>query len=151
MITSYKLFNFPSKGPYPRVVDITDDIKIFVQSSGVRNGIVNVQYRHTTGAVLVQENEPMLLDDIKKKMRELVPPEGDYGHNDIGGRRKENLCNLDDECANADAHIIATMLGGPIKTLNVVNGEVELGEWQRILLFDGDRDYGVGVMVLGTE
>ena len=50
----------------PEFIDITDKIEECIESSGVLNGIVVVFSRHTTAAIVIQENEPLLLDDFTK-------------------------------------------------------------------------------------
>lgn len=150
--TLRRVFNFPSPGSLSsRIIDITDDVRIFVEGSGIKEGFVMVAIRHTTGSIFVNENEPCLLQDLLDFLRRIVPPEGKnahYRHNDIGGERTQNLC--DSECANGDKHIQAALLGTSV-VLDVTNGKVELGEWQRVLLFDGDRDYAVNARVMGDD
>jgi len=48
----------------PEFIDITDDVVRFVRESNVRNGCVIIYSRHTTAAIKVNENEPLLLKDM---------------------------------------------------------------------------------------
>ena len=49
-------------------IDITGEITRFVTASGVEHGFLNVQSTHTTAAIVVNEHEPLLLDDMKKSV-----------------------------------------------------------------------------------
>ncbi|MFZ4794701.1 MAG: YjbQ family protein, partial [Blastocatellia bacterium] len=49
-------------------IDLTKDLTELVARSGVRHGWVNVQTRHTTTALIVNENEPLLLDDLRRML-----------------------------------------------------------------------------------
>ncbi|MBL8205621.1 MAG: YjbQ family protein, partial [Blastocatellia bacterium] len=39
-------------------IDLTVALRQFVEESGIRQGFVNVQTRHTTTAIIINENEP---------------------------------------------------------------------------------------------
>ena len=45
-------------------IDVTELVVRCVRLSGVGDGTVTVQSLHTTAAILVNENEPLLLDDL---------------------------------------------------------------------------------------
>ena len=90
---------------------------------------------HTAVAIIVNENEPLLISDMKKMLDRLIPQNIQYQHDNFE-IRTVNLCN--DECANGHAHCKAILLG-PNKTLNIINGKIELGQWQRIFAVELDR------------
>lgn len=128
-------------------IDITDRVAESVRRSGVRNGLVNVQSKHTTAAIVVNENEPLLLEDMKRTLERLVPREMEYLHNNFEIR----TANLSpDEDQNGHAHCKALFLGTS-ETLNIVNGTIQLGRWQRIFLVELDkaRERFVSVAVIG--
>src|SRR5262245_30606222 len=64
-------------------IDLTEEMVAIVARSGVQDGWVNVQTRHTTTAVIVNEHEPLLLEDLKRTLARLVPQDDDYQHNDF--------------------------------------------------------------------
>ena len=134
MKTKNKVIEVNSKKQFD-VVDLTDDVKSFVEKSGIVNGLVNVQTMHTTATVFVQENEPLLLEDIKKFLDKTVPQNIEYNHDDFD-RRTVNMC--DDECRNGHSHCKAIMLPVSI-TLNLIDGKIQFGQWQRILFVELDR------------
>src|SRR6266536_1621111 len=65
-------------------IDLTEEIVALVARSGVRNGWVNVQTLHTTTAVIVNEHEPLLLEDLKRMLARLAPQDDDYRQYDAG-------------------------------------------------------------------
>ncbi|MFH1841556.1 MAG: secondary thiamine-phosphate synthase enzyme YjbQ [Candidatus Nealsonbacteria bacterium] len=116
-------------------IDLTDEIDNFVKESRIENGFINIQTLHTTAPLLLNENEPLLLEDFKKHLRNLSPKESEYNHNDFH-RRTVNIC--DNECVNGHSHCQALHLPSGI-TINVISGKLQLGQWQRIFLVELDR------------
>ena len=131
-------------------VDITELVRERVRRSGVRTGLVNVHSKHTTTAVVVNENEHHLLRDFEERLEAWAPREAHYGHNDLDARRFSFLAP--DERPNGDSHARALLLGGS-ETLQVVDGTVDLGRWQRVFLveLDGPRERHVSILVLGSS
>ncbi len=128
-------------------IDITTEIKNFVDKTGIKDGLVNVQTMHTTATLLLNENEPLLIEDIKKNLEEVAPRKSDYKHDNFDVRTV-NMC--DDECANGHSHCKAVYLT-PTNTINLINGKLQLGTWQRIFLLELDRSRNrrVQVQILG--
>ncbi len=118
-------------------VDITDDVAAAVRSTGVRDGIVTIVSRHTTMAVRIQEAEPLLLEDLLGFLRRLAPSNVHYQHNDFRIRTHHMH---DDESPNGHSHCLQFLLGTS-ETVPVMDGELLLGQWQRIFLveLDGPR------------
>lgn len=130
-------------------VDITDMVSERVAASGIWNGIVNVQTRHTTTAIVVNEAEPLLIRDMKRTLERLAPREVQYEHDDMD-RRQGPL--PPDEPLNGHSHCKALFLG-PSQTLNVVDGELDLGQWQRVFMVElcSPRDRTVSLTIMGDE
>ena len=133
-MTKNKTIEIKSKEQFD-IVDLTDEIASFVKESEIKNGLVNIQSLHTTAVVFVQENEPLLLEDIKKLLERIAPQNIDYNHDDFG-RRTVNMC--DDECCNGHSHCKAVCLPTSV-TLNLINGQMQIGTWQKILFIELDR------------
>lgn len=128
-------------------VDLTDALGKVLRGWGLRDGLLNVQSLHTTAAVVVNENEPLLLEDMKRTLERCAPAGAGYGHDDFDLR----TVNLEPfESANGHAHCKALFLRAS-ETLNVVDGELRLGRWQRVFLLelDGGRERTVGLTGLG--
>lgn len=130
-------------------IDLTDLVMEQVRESGVRTGFVNVQTKHTTTAILVNENEPLLLEDMKKILEKLAPQDGEYWHDDFQ-IRTANLSPEEDK--NGHAHCKAMLLRTS-ETLNIVDGTIQLGRWQRIFFIELDqaRKRVVSVMIIGHD
>src|ERR1051326_7185961 len=47
-------------------VDITDEVAGLVRAPGLRDGFPTFFPRHTTAAVCIQEDEPLLLEDLRE-------------------------------------------------------------------------------------
>jgi secondary thiamine-phosphate synthase enzyme len=119
----------------PEFIDITEDVAGIVSDSGVQFGQVSVFSQHTTAAVKINENEPLLLRDLARTIRHFAPPNAYYEHNDFS-RRTVNM--NDGECANGHAHCQHLFLSAS-ETIPVVNGRIALGQWQRVFLIELDH------------
>ena len=127
-------------------IDVTEWVDRCVRQSGIDRGIALVRVLHTTASIVVNENEPLLLGDLKA-MLERLAPEGAYAHDDPLRRR----VNLEPgERRNGHAHARALLLGES-RQISVVEGRLELGRWQSIFLveLDGSRRRSVSVSVMG--
>ena len=128
-------------------VDLTERLESLVADAGLRFGLVNVQTLHTTTAVVVNEHEPLLLDDFRAVLQAAAPAGRQYRHDDPAVR----TVNLTDtERVNGHAHCQALLLPSTA-CLNVLNGRLQLGQWQRVFLveLDGPRERSVSVLMLG--
>jgi secondary thiamine-phosphate synthase enzyme len=119
----------------PGFHDITDDVKAIVRESGITFGQVTVFSNHTTAAIRINENEPLLLRDMARTLRQLAPSNAYYEHNDFG-RRTVNM--NDDECANGHSHCQHLFLSTS-ETIPVMEGEATLGQYQRVFLIELDH------------
>ena len=146
MFTFDKIIEIKTKEQFD-IVDLTDKIKSFVAESGIKNGLINIQSLHTTAAVFVQENEPLLLKDIKIFLERIVPQSIKYNHDDFS-HRTVNVCV--DECRNGHSHCKALNLPTSV-TLNLIDSKVQLGTWQNILFIELDRSRPrkIQVQILG--
>ena len=130
-------------------VDLTDRIEALAAAAGLHTGLVNIQSRHTTTAIVVNEHEPLLLRDFEALLGRTVPKDGTYRHDDMEVRTV-NLAP--GERPNGHAHCRALML--PTSAgLNVAERRLQLGHWQRVFLveLDGPRIREVSVVLLGES
>ncbi len=134
MISQSKLLEFQTKDIF-HFIDFTKKIKNFVEECDVKNGLVNIQIMHTSAGLIINENEPLLLEDIKEKFEENASQTQNYRHDDLT-KRKVNVC--DDECENGHSHCNAIYLQTTI-TLNIISGKLQLGQWQSVMLVELDR------------
>jgi len=141
-----KTVKFQTKGPFD-FIDITDEVKDFIKESRIKNGLVNIQILHTSASLVVNENEPLLISDFKDNLERTASQDLKYQHDDLS-KRKVNLCP--DECVNGHSHCKAIHLLTNA-TLNLIKGNIQLGQWQRILMVELDqaKKRKVQVQVLG--
>jgi len=111
-----------------QLIDLTAEVKRFVHEGGVREGVCIVSVPHATAALLVNEHESGLLNDLLTRIEALFPESGRYQHNAI-----------DD---NADAHVAAAFLGHTT-SFPISDGELIRGTWQNLFLveLDGPRSH----------
>jgi secondary thiamine-phosphate synthase enzyme len=109
-----------------QLIDLTSDVELFVQESSVKDGICMISVPHATAAIVANEHETGLLNDLLRKVEALFPESGAYSHNAI-----------DD---NADAHLASAFLGHA-RTFPIINRKLIRGTWQNIFLveLDGPR------------
>jgi secondary thiamine-phosphate synthase enzyme len=118
----------------PEFVDITSRVKAFLDATGIQNGFLVVFSRHTTAAITIQENEPLLLNDMAGLLDRLAPRNARYGHNDFSIR---TVHMGEEECPNGHSHCQHLTLGSS-ETIPVVDGVLALGQWQRIFMVELD-------------
>ncbi len=121
------------------VTDITGEVQDIVRQSGIQDGICSVYSPHTTCSVRVNEWERGFLEDFAVLLKRLVPTEHYYAHDDWD-RRTENVCEEDMEVGNGHAHCMSMLLGPAGESIPVRDGELALGQWQRVLFLELDRE-----------
>ena len=128
-------------------IDLTDELDAFVKDTGVHTGLVNIQGLHTTTAVFVNEHDPLLLSDMAELLERIAPQDGFYRHDNVSLRSSN--CVLA-ERPNGHSHCRALLLA-PSVSLNIADGRLQLGTWQRVFLaeLDGPRMRDVSVAVIG--
>jgi len=117
------------------IVDITAGVERHVQESGIANGICLVYSLHTTTALIINEADDALLNDILELMERIVPRGAGYEHDWGDG--------------NAHAHLRAALLGSSV-VIPVEKGRLALGTWQRVLFIelDGPRKRRISVRLM---
>ena len=144
-ISTYNIHIDTSRAP--EFIDITDKIRDFVNESGVNNGVTIVYSMHTTCAIRINENEPLLLEDMGDFLSRIAPRESDYRHNDFSIR----TVNMnDDECPNGHAHCQHLFLGSS-ESIPIVDGDLKIGKWQSVFMVELDmpRPRDVLVQIIG--
>ncbi len=127
------------------IVDITNDVGSFVKNSGIIAGTITITTKHTTTAIRVNENEPLLLKDIKNHIDSLT--QIDNYHHDKIEERTDCPAN---EPKNAHSHLKALLLGAS-ETMPIINSKLSLGTWQHILFIelDGPRERTYTLVIMG--
>ncbi len=109
-----------------QLIDLTSQVVSFAESAKVKDGVCIISVPHATAAVIANEHEGGLMQDILSRIEALFPESSRYAHNAI-----------DD---NADAHLAAAFLGHS-RMFPIVDGRLVRGTWQSIFLveLDGPR------------
>ncbi len=85
---------------------------------------------------MLNESETGFLNDFRRLIDGMVPADAYYEHDDHDVRT-ENL--QEDEFLNGHAHCRQLLVGSSSVTIPVVEGEVLLGTWQRVLFAELDQ------------
>jgi secondary thiamine-phosphate synthase enzyme len=119
--------------------DITATVARAVAKSGLRAGIATAFVVGSTAGITTIEFEPGAVHDLNAVFESLAPRHGEYRHHLRWG---------DD---NRSSHVRAALLG-PSVTIPFADGELLLGTWQQIALFEFDtrpRRRQVVVQIVG--
>jgi len=127
----------------PEFIDLTDVVARQLERCPVREGYVLVFSRHTTAGVVIQENEPLLLQDMARKLNQLAPPDEAYAHDDFS-IRTENL--IEEMEANGHSHCQGLFIGQSVH-VPIHEGRLQVGRWQRIFLLELDSPRAREVVV----
>jgi len=132
-----------------QLVDITAIVAERVRRSAVYVGTASIQVYHTTAGLIVNEDEPGLLEDIEAFLCHLVPAGLTCRHDCIDARRGPMAVG---ERPNGHAHLRSLVLPVSV-SLNVVDGELALGRWQSVFLaeLDGPRMRTLSIVVVGAS
>ena len=125
---------------------ISEPLQQLIEQHGYREGALVLAGLHTTTALIVNEWEERLLEDIKHWLNQLAPADLTWKHNDL--HLRPNI--PEDEPRNAHAHLQALLLGNHL-TVSVQDAQLVLGRYQDVILveLDGPRRRQVGVSFLG--
>jgi secondary thiamine-phosphate synthase enzyme len=145
-ICSHTRIGLPTTRPTD-FIDLTPRIEALVADSGIGIGFVNIQTLHTTTAIVVNEGEPLLLEDFEAHLEQAAPRERRYRHDDLIARTVNITAG---ERVNGHAHCRALLLPSTA-CLNISAGTLMLGTWQRVFLveLDGPRLRHVSIVLAG--
>jgi secondary thiamine-phosphate synthase enzyme len=128
-------------------IDVTEKVEQVIAKSGVREGQVLIYSPHTTASIVVNHNEPMLIQDFMTILYRLAPVSDRYSH-DLFELNKQTKS---DGRSNGHSHCKAILLGSISVTLPVEKGHLMITERQSVFLaeMDGARKREVIVQVMG--
>lgn len=118
--------------PQKEFMDITDIVNKEIKRSKTKNGIIVLHCGHTTCGLKIMENEILSLSDIDDFLKRIVPDSIQYAHDKINLRQVPP-----NERINGVSHVRMLFFDTSI-TLPIQNGELLLGEWQRLFLIEMD-------------
>ncbi len=117
------------------VMNITEKVADFVNSTGLKDGQVCVFFQHTTGAVILGEHEPGIIADLEDLFERITPTDYPYLH---------HLRAVD---YNGHAHLRAAVMPTSV-TVPFVAGRLALGTYQEVLVIDDQVDQEPRYMLL---
>jgi secondary thiamine-phosphate synthase enzyme len=120
-------------------INITRDVEVAIEESGITEGLVLVNAMHITASVFINDNESGLHADYEEWLEKLAPhePISRYRHNNTGED-------------NGDAHLKRQVMGREV-TCALTGGALDFGPWEQIFYgeFDGGRRKRVLVKIIG--
>ncbi len=138
MATRTSTFHLSTRGDND-IHDLTGRVEEIVRTSKIDCGTATVFVPGSTAGITTIEFEPGVVNDLKRAIDRIAPSNIHYEHDARWGD------------GNGYAHVRAALLG-PSITLPVVNGRMQLGTWQQIILVDFDnrpRNRDVIVQIIG--
>ena len=119
-----KFFNLKIKTNGLRLYGLTNEILNWIELNKLKNGLLNISIQHTSASLIVQENaDPDVLTDLINFFDKLVPMNNDLYVHTVEG--KDDM----------PAHIKSALTNNQI-SLSIKEGNVLLGTWQGIYLFE---------------
>ena len=105
------------------IIDITSKINDLID---VEEGIISIFSKHSTTAIVVNENEEGLLKDFEFSLNNLITDKFAYQHDNIDN--------------NATSHLKSFLLSSS-ECLPIKNFKLDLGTWQSVFFveLDGPR------------
>jgi secondary thiamine-phosphate synthase enzyme len=106
--------------------DVTSVVAGIVSKTGVRTGVCTVFMQHTSASLVIQENaDPRVLADLERWAADVAPESFPYAHDDEGP---------DDMPGHIRSAITKTA-----ETVPITRGELALGTWQAIYVWEHRR------------
>ncbi|MBA4312309.1 MAG: secondary thiamine-phosphate synthase enzyme [Chlorobiaceae bacterium] len=108
------------------IQDITVGVRNFIRESNITQGLITAFVPGLTAAITTLEFEEGVIEDFKRAIERLAPKDIHYEHNARWGD------------GNGFSHVRAALLG-PSLTVPIIDGSLELGTWQQIIVVDFDN------------
>ena len=104
--------------------DFTNQLHDWLKKNEFKNGILNLSIQHTSASLIVQENaDPDVQTDLINYFNKLVPMDNSLYTHTVEG--KDDM----------PAHIKSSLTNNQI-SLSIRDGNVVLGTWQGLYLFE---------------
>jgi len=118
-------------------VNITPQVKAAMEKSSFRDGIILVSVLHSNAAIIVNDDEAGLLEDMQSWLDQVAPEREDYKHR---GRFE----------SNTGIHLQSLLLHHQV-IVSFSEGRLDLGPWQFVLFaeLDGQRPKRITIKVMG--
>ena len=133
-------------------IDITYDLNLCVEKNNFHSGILNLTSLHTSCSLTINENaDPNVLDDLKKYMQSIVP----YDCYSSLSKNKEEIyyAHYQEGADDMPAHIKTSLTNTTI-SLSFKKGEIILGTWQAVYLWEHrfeSKERSLNVHIIGDK
>ena len=119
-----EFLNLEIKTSGQKLYEFTDQTVNWIKKNNFNNGLLNLSIQHTSASLIVQENaDPDVQTDLIKFFDKLAPMDNNlYIHTTEG---KDDM----------PAHIKSVLTNNQI-SLSIKDGELLLGTWQGLYLFE---------------
>ncbi len=108
------------------IIDITPKVNSVLERSGIRDGILTVFCKGSTGSITTIEYESGVVNDLRKAIERVVPSNIPYEHDKRWGD------------GNGFSHVRAALMK-PSLSVPVIGGRLTLGTWQQVVFVDFDN------------
>jgi secondary thiamine-phosphate synthase enzyme len=119
------------------IVDITDTVNMYLQKEKFGNGLCHIFVKHTTAAITTADLDAGGTDQDYLDAFEAIMPKLNYRH----PHNPEHVVD----------HVLSSIIGSDV-TIPVTDGELNLGQWQRVILveLDGPREREVIITTINN-
>jgi secondary thiamine-phosphate synthase enzyme len=124
------------------LVDLTQKVREFFNGSTVKEGMLYLHSLHTTTAIMINEWQDALVDDLKSFLHDIVDDNDYFWHNDP----ERSDCVR----SNATSHLRSALLSHNVM-VPIENGKLVLGQWQSIIFadLDGPQKRSIVAQIIG--
>ena len=124
------------------LIDLTQKVRELFSGSMVKEGMLYLHSMHTTTAIMINEWQQALLDDLKSFLRDVVDDKDYFWHNDPE--------HSDCVRSNASSHLRSSLLSHNVM-VPIEEGKLVLGQWQSIIFaeLDGPQKRSVFAQIIG--
>ena len=125
------------------LIDLTQRVRELFNGSMVKEGMLYLHSMHTTTAIMINEWQQALLDDLKAFLRDVVDDKDYFWHNDPE--------HSDCVRSNASSHLRSSLLSHNVM-VPIAEGKLVLGQWQSIIFaeLDGPQKRSVFAQIIGN-
>lgn len=128
---------------YNQYLIITEDVRKIVAASGIRNGMVTVETRHTTTGISVNESLECLQSDVDVFLSRIILEDAPYSHCHM-------LRDYGSTGGNPTGHLKAMIVGNHCH-FPLIDGKLIGGSAQDIWFceFDGPSQRTINIIIEG--
>ena len=150
MEQTFSNLNFITNGE--GFTDITDDLNLFIQKSNFQSGLLILSSLHTSCSLTINENaDPNVLKDLEKYIKSIVP---NNCYSTLSKDREQIYYEHFQEGEDDMPAHIKTALTNTNLSLSFKDGEIILGTWQAIYLWEHrftPKERSISVHIIGEK